>query len=189
MKRLLGTGAGLDLQGLRFLHHRLPEQQLQGRREKRCARRCAHRGSGEKSGGSKEGATVAPAAAPPAKTAESKPKTSSFQVMTLVCPECRRENEPERIYCHDCGARLDRSALAKEKAKEEDPKATQRRVAKMFDPRRGLLRRRFFQGSKLLLGRLSSRPLCRCSGRPTCQNHRRRRCFRRRLTSISKMRL
>src|SRR5207248_2542951 len=30
----------------------------------------------------------------------------------LTCPECRRDNEAERIYCHDCGARLDRSALA-----------------------------------------------------------------------------
>ena len=75
--------------------------------------------------------------------------------MKLVCPECRRENEPERIYCHDCGARLDRSALAKEKSKEEDPKATQRRLKSMLDPRRALMRRRFFQGSKLVLGALA----------------------------------
>jgi len=54
--------------------------------------------------------------------------------MKLVCPECRRENEPERIYCHDCGARLDRSSLAKEKSKEEDPKATQKRLKAMLDP-------------------------------------------------------
>ena len=75
--------------------------------------------------------------------------------MKLVCPECRRENEPERIYCHDCGARLDRSALAKEKSKEEDPKATQRRLKSMLDPQRALMRRRFFQGSKLILGALA----------------------------------
>jgi hypothetical protein len=75
--------------------------------------------------------------------------------MKLVCPECRRENEPERIYCHDCGARLDRSALAKEASKEEDPKATQRRLRSMLDPRRALMRRRFFQGSKLVLGALA----------------------------------
>ncbi|MEP6955751.1 MAG: zinc ribbon domain-containing protein [Chthoniobacterales bacterium] len=68
--------------------------------------------------------------------------------MKLVCPECRRENEAERIYCHDCGARLDRAALAKEKPKEEDPEATRKRL---LDPRRALLRQRFFQGSKLVL--------------------------------------
>ena len=74
--------------------------------------------------------------------------------MKLVCPECRRENEPERIYCHDCGARLDRSSLAKEKSTEEDPKDTQRRLKAMLDPQRALMRRRFFQGSKLILGAL-----------------------------------
>jgi hypothetical protein len=72
--------------------------------------------------------------------------------MKLVCPECRHENEPERIYCHGCGTRLDRSALSKEKPKEEDPQATQRRLKSMLDPRRAKLRMRFFQGSKLVLG-------------------------------------
>ncbi len=72
--------------------------------------------------------------------------------MTLICPECRRENDPKRIYCHDCGTRLDRSVLAKEKPKEEDPKEIHRRVTKLFDPRGAILRRRFFQGSKLLIG-------------------------------------
>ena len=75
--------------------------------------------------------------------------------MKLVCPECRRENEPERIYCHDCGARLDRSSLAKQKSKEEDPKATQRRLKALLDPQRALLRRRFFQASRLVLGALA----------------------------------
>jgi hypothetical protein len=75
--------------------------------------------------------------------------------MKLVCSECRRENEPERIYCHDCGARLDRSSLAKEKSKEEDPQATQKRLKSMLDPQRALMRRRFFQGSKLVLGALA----------------------------------
>ena len=74
--------------------------------------------------------------------------------MNLICSECRLENDPQRIYCHDCGTRLDRSVLAKVKSKGEDPKATQRRVAAMFDPRGAILRQRFFQGSKLLLGAL-----------------------------------
>ena len=69
----------------------------------------------------------------------------------LVCPECRHENEAERIYCHECGTRLDRSALAKAKIKEEDPKETHRRVKTMFDPARAKLRQRFFLTSKVVL--------------------------------------
>ncbi len=76
-------------------------------------------------------------------------------MIKLVCPECRRENEPERIYCHDCGARLDRSALAKAPQKEEDPNATKRRVQSMFDPGRALMKKRFFDMSKLVLGALA----------------------------------
>lgn len=72
----------------------------------------------------------------------------------LVCPECRRENEPERIYCHDCGTRLDRSGLTKAGPKEEDPAETQRRLRAMLDPQRAKLRLRFFQGSKLILSAL-----------------------------------
>ena len=73
-------------------------------------------------------------------------------MIKLVCPECRRENEPERIYCHDCGARLDRSALAKVAPKEEDPKETHRRLRSMFDPNRARMRLMFFKVSKLILG-------------------------------------
>jgi hypothetical protein len=72
--------------------------------------------------------------------------------MKLVCPECRRENEPERIYCHDCGARLDRTALAKIAPKGEDVKETQRRLRTLLDPQRARLRLMFFKISKLVLG-------------------------------------
>ena len=77
-------------------------------------------------------------------------------MIKLVCPECRRENEPERIYCHDCGARLDRSVLAKAPQKTEDPNATQQRVKSMFDPRGALLKKRFFDVSKLILGAVAT---------------------------------
>ena len=80
-------------------------------------------------------------------------------MIKLVCPECRRENEPERIYCHDCGARLDRSALAKAAPKEEDPKATHKRVKAMFDPGRAVMKKRFFDVSKLVLGALAAAAL------------------------------
>jgi hypothetical protein len=73
-------------------------------------------------------------------------------MIKLVCPECQRQNEPERIYCHDCGARLDRSALAKVVPKTEDPKQTQRRLKQMLDPRRLKIRLMFFHISKLILG-------------------------------------
>lgn len=72
----------------------------------------------------------------------------------LICQECRHENEPERIYCHNCGARLERTALAKEAAKQEQPEEAHRRVRAMFDPNRDRLRRNFFKISKLVLGAL-----------------------------------
>jgi hypothetical protein len=73
-------------------------------------------------------------------------------MIKLICPECRRENEPERIYCHDCGARLDRSALAKAPPKGEDVKETQRRLRTMLDPGRAKMRLLFFKTSKVILG-------------------------------------
>ena len=73
-------------------------------------------------------------------------------MIKLVCPECRRDNEPERIYCHDCGARLDRTALAKVAPKGEDVKETQRRLRTMLDPGRVKMRLMFFKISKLILG-------------------------------------
>ena len=73
-------------------------------------------------------------------------------MIKLVCPECQRQNEPERIYCHDCGARLDRSALAKVAPKLEDPKETQRRLKNLLHPRWLRIRLMFFKISKVILG-------------------------------------
>jgi hypothetical protein len=77
-------------------------------------------------------------------------------MIKLICPECHRENEPERIYCHDCGARLDRTALAKSLPKGEDAKETQRRLRLMLDPQRAKMRQLFFKVSKLILGALAT---------------------------------
>jgi len=77
-------------------------------------------------------------------------------MIKLVCPECRRENEPERIYCHDCGARLDRTALAKIAPKGEDAKETQRRLRTMLDPQRAKIRHLFFKTSKVILGAMTA---------------------------------
>ena len=54
---------------------------------------------------------------------------------TLVCKQCNFENEPERVYCHNCGAKLDRSLLPPEASKREDPVLVQERVRKMVKPR------------------------------------------------------
>ena len=69
----------------------------------------------------------------------------------LLCPECRRENEPERIYCHDCGAKLDRSKVISSKPADERVKE-RKRLRNMFDARRAKLRFLFFKLSKLILG-------------------------------------
>lgn len=53
----------------------------------------------------------------------------------LVCKQCNFENEPERVYCHNCGAKLDRSLLPPEASKREDPVIVQERVRKMVKPR------------------------------------------------------
>lgn len=77
----------------------------------------------------------------------------------LVCQECRHDNEPERIYCHNCGARLDRTALVKEAATFEQPEEAHQRVRAMFDPHRDRLRRNFFKTSKVILAALATAAL------------------------------
>jgi hypothetical protein len=74
------------------------------------------------------------------------------QTVKLICPECQRQNEPERIYCHDCGARLDRSSLARVAPKIEAPEATQRRLKRLLDPTRARIKYLFFRVCKTILG-------------------------------------
>lgn len=74
----------------------------------------------------------------------------------LICPECRYENETERIYCHDCGTRLDRSGLlAKEASNRESAADTQRRLKQMWDPKRGRAKRLTAKGAKFLAGAMA----------------------------------
>jgi len=63
--------------------------------------------------------------------------TSTISTTKLLCPECQHENEPERIYCHDCGTRLDRSKV---RVKKEPIQDTHKRVKRMFDPTRAKLK-------------------------------------------------
>jgi hypothetical protein len=68
---------------------------------------------------------------------------------SVVCAECRHENEPERVFCHHCGARLDRSAV---KVRRDDVVEQRKRVKKLFDPQRARIKAAFLQISKLLIG-------------------------------------
>jgi len=58
----------------------------------------------------------------------------------LQCAACGHENEPERVYCHNCGQKLDRSILPKiEQTGGESDAQRRRRVKKMMSVRRGAL--------------------------------------------------
>lgn len=80
--------------------------------------------------------------------------------LQLTCPECQRENEAERIYCHDCGARLDRSVLADRKtAKVETAEDLHKRMRGMFSQRRIKARLAFFKTVKILLAAIAAAAL------------------------------
>lgn len=67
----------------------------------------------------------------------------------LICPECRHENEAERIYCHNCGSRLDRSAVRVQKEPVDD---TRKRVRRMFNPQGARLRALVSKIGQLVIG-------------------------------------
>jgi hypothetical protein len=60
---------------------------------------------------------------------------------TLTCAQCGYTNEAERVYCHNCGTKLDRSLLPKEEPKQqqESVAARRRRVRRMTNPDSGML--------------------------------------------------
>ena len=63
------------------------------------------------------------------------PPNTPAAMPTLVCKECGFENEPERVYCHQCGAKLDRSLLPPEALpKKDDPEEMRRRLRRMANP-------------------------------------------------------
>lgn len=57
------------------------------------------------------------------------------QNQKLVCAQCGYENEPERVYCHNCGTKLDRSVLPRDTVTQQETLAeTRRRIRKMTKP-------------------------------------------------------
>src|SRR5262249_16935249 len=81
-------------------------------------------------------------------------QTEKGHMTKLVCPDCHHENELERIYCHNCGARLDRSGVIKEKAIAEPAEETQRRIQRLFDTKRGRWRNLTGRLTKTVVGAL-----------------------------------
>jgi len=73
-------------------------------------------------------------------------------VTKLACSDCQYENESERIYCHNCGARLDRSAIARANVAEGVDESTQKHLKKMFDSGSGRAGRAAVMLGKVLLG-------------------------------------
>lgn len=66
---------------------------------------------------------------------------STATAVQLICPDCRHENESERIFCHECGAKLDRSTVAARKhPKPEAPEQMHKRLQNMFSQRRAKAR-------------------------------------------------
>src|SRR5450432_3764320 len=57
---------------------------------------------------------------------------------TLICKQCGHENEAERVYCHNCGTKLDRSLLPDDSKKQDSKKEQHKRVKKLTNPARGL---------------------------------------------------
>jgi hypothetical protein len=55
---------------------------------------------------------------------------------TLLCKQCNYANEPERVYCHQCGAKLDRAILPPEATKRVDPEEVRQRVKTIVRPSR-----------------------------------------------------
>lgn len=74
---------------------------------------------------------------------------------TLICPDCQYENEPERIYCHSCGARLDRSKLPAPSVSLGDPDVkTREHLRKILKGGHGNAKRAALKLAKVVLGAL-----------------------------------
>src|ERR1700677_54606 len=67
--------------------------------------------------------------------ASNPPKTAN-----LPCPQCGFVNEAERVYCHNCGSKLDCSLLPTHDEQGEDsPAKARKRISKMTNPKTGFI--------------------------------------------------
>jgi hypothetical protein len=56
---------------------------------------------------------------------------------TITCTQCQYVNEGQRVYCHNCGTKLDRVLLPTDNKKEESLEKKQKRIRKAVMPSRG----------------------------------------------------
>jgi len=73
------------------------------------------------------------------------------QEVILRCHNCGYENEHQRVYCHSCGTKLDRSALPPELTARKNTSKVEQRIRKMTNPRRGKVSGAFKALGKSLL--------------------------------------
>lgn len=145
-----GNGRGFDLQRLRILYYRLPEQVVSGGREKGRSRQrdqLDDRGKTVR----RQGKLKRHARGRAFQTLRNQTEEGSDGMTVLICPDCRHENEPTRVYCHDCGAKLNRASLTKEKAADGNLE-TQQRMRRMFGGKQGRTRQIVLKLGKLILG-------------------------------------
>jgi hypothetical protein len=58
----------------------------------------------------------------------------------LPCAQCGYVNEAERVYCHNCGSKLDRSLLpTHEEQGGESPEKARKRISKLTNPKTGFV--------------------------------------------------
>lgn len=62
--------------------------------------------------------------------------------VTNTCKQCGYVNEGERVYCHNCGNKLDRTILPEEGKPKESLEKQQKRIRRAVNPSRG-----FFAGA------------------------------------------
>lgn len=68
-----------------------------------------------------------------------KAKAKAKETITLGCTQCGHANEPERVYCHNCGVKLDRSLLPTIEVHAESMEEMRKRLKRMTSPHANLL--------------------------------------------------
>ena len=72
----------------------------------------------------------------------------------LICSDCQYENEQERVYCHNCGARLDRSGVVRKENTAESARETQKRLKRLFDPAGARTKSTLMKAARVIFGAL-----------------------------------
>jgi hypothetical protein len=74
--------------------------------------------------------------------------------IVITCAACQHQNEPERVYCHNCGQKLDRSLVpqaTQAAAAAGEAEQNRKRVQKMMSVNRGKTMRDVKTAAKILV--------------------------------------